>query len=109
MRRSGRPRSGLSSSGAERAQADLDAALRAFEGFEDEAAARERLTELRAVRDQAVEHAGHLSGLHSVARLRVAADWDRLTLDEQRGFIRATVERVTVAPGRGTDRIAIHL
>jgi len=37
----------------ERAQADLDAALRAFAGFEDEHAARERLSELRDARDAA--------------------------------------------------------
>jgi DNA invertase Pin-like site-specific DNA recombinase len=91
----------------ERAQADLDAAVRAFAGLEDEAAARERLGELRAVRDRAREHLDRLGGFRSAVTIRIA-DWDLLTLDERRRLIRATVERVTVAPGRG-DRIRVHL
>jgi hypothetical protein len=36
------------------------------------------------------------------------ADWERLTLDERRALIRATVARAMVRPGRGAGRIEIH-
>jgi site-specific DNA recombinase len=94
---------------AEKAQADLDSAIRAFAGLEDEASARERLAELRGARDEAVERASHLSGLRSAATLRLAKDWDRLSLDARRQIILAAVERVEVKPGRGVDRVAIFL
>jgi hypothetical protein len=38
-----------------------------------------------------------------------ATDWERLTLDEKREIIRATIERVTVAPGRGAERVTVEL
>jgi DNA invertase Pin-like site-specific DNA recombinase len=94
---------------AERAQADLDAALRAFVGLEDEAGARERLAELRRVRDETRERADHLGGLHSAATLRLAEDWDRLSLDARRRIVLAAVERVEVKPGREIERVAVFL
>lgn len=94
----------------ERAQADLEAAIRAFTGLEGETAARERLTELRAVRDLAQERLEHLGGQRvAVARISAATDWDRLSFDEQRALIRATVDRVTVAPGKGPGRVTVQL
>lgn len=91
------------------AQADLDAAIRAFAGIEGEAAAVERLAELRRVRDKAVERAAHLADLHSAYTLRLGTDWDQLTRAEQRAVIRVTVVRAVVAPGRGADRIRVKL
>lgn len=93
---------------AERAQADLDAALHAFGGLEDELAAVERLGELRAVRDEAVQRAHQLGGLVHAVRL-TGADVDRLTLAELRDLIRGTFAAVTVAPGRGRDRLTFLL
>jgi DNA invertase Pin-like site-specific DNA recombinase len=93
---------------AEQAQADLDAAIRAFSGIADEEAAQQRLAELRTARDEALEQAEQLGGLGGVVAL-TGADWDRLALAGKRDLIRATVERATVAPGRGTDRVDIHL
>ncbi len=93
----------------ERAQHDLDAALRTFAGFEDEAAARDRLAELRDIRDRALERVDHLRGSQSVVSINAARDWDRLSLDARRALIRAVVDRVDVAPGRGADRIDVHL
>lgn len=94
----------------DRAQADLDAALRAFAGLEGEAAARERLAELREARDQAQEQVDRTGGVSLPAlRISTTGDWDRLSLDAQRALIRATVDQVTVAPGRGSDRISIKL
>lgn len=92
------------------AQADLDAAIRAFSGLEGEVAAQERLAELRDRRDQAQERADELGG--AAAAVTVSPDdWDRLTLDEQRGLIRAVVKRVVVAPGRlpAADRLTFEL
>ena len=92
---------------AEKAQADLDAALRAFAGLEDEAAARERLAELRAIRDEALAEAEHLSGLHSALTVSVKTDWDDLSREGKRGLIRAVIDSATVHPGRGPERIRI--
>jgi hypothetical protein len=86
----------------ERAQTDLDAAFRAFAGYEAESAARERMAELRQARDSAQ--------LGSVGTTGQADyhDRDSLTLAEQRGLIRATVATVTVARGRGADRASVQ-
>jgi hypothetical protein len=91
------------------AQVDLDAAIRAFSGFEDETAARDRLVELRETRDQARERVDRLSGTRTVTTISATADWDLLKLDERRALIRAVVERVTVAPGRGAGRVTVEL
>jgi DNA invertase Pin-like site-specific DNA recombinase len=92
---------------AERAQTDLDAAVRAFGGLDDEAAVRRRLLELREVRDTARERADRLRGQRSALTVSIG-DWDRLSLDGRRAIVRAVVERVTVMPGRGADRIAVE-
>jgi site-specific DNA recombinase len=88
------------------AQDALDTAFRTFAGFEDEQAARERLNELREARDAAREHLEELGGSRIVRTVSVD-DWDRLTLAERRDLIRATIESVTVAPGRGPDRVTV--
>jgi site-specific DNA recombinase len=93
----------------ERAQSDLDAAIRAFSGLDGESAAVERLAELQRVRDSAQEHLDQLGGLRSAVTINAADDWDRLTLDERRALIRATVDRATVVPGRGAGRVTVHL
>jgi hypothetical protein len=93
----------------ERAQADLDAAIRAFAGLEDETAARERLAELRQERDAAQERVDRLGGQRATVVLNAADDWERLSLDARRALIRATVERVSVGPGRGKSRVSVEL
>jgi DNA-binding transcriptional MerR regulator len=93
----------------ERAQADLEAAIRTLAGLGDEQAARDRLAELRAIRDRAQERVDHLGGHRSRVVVNAAADWDRLSLDAHRGLIRATIDRVLVAPGRGDDRVTVEL
>jgi site-specific DNA recombinase len=93
---------------AEKAQADLDAAIRAFAGLEDEPAALERLSELRQARDEARDRVEQLGGASATVTVSVA-DWDTLSLDARRALIRATVERVTVAPGRSSDRVTVEL
>jgi site-specific DNA recombinase len=94
----------------ERAQADLDAAIRTFAGLEDEAAARERLAELREARDAAQERVEQLGGRRAIITISAARDWDRLSLEERRELIRAAVARATVAPGtRGPGRVKVEL
>lgn len=90
------------------AQSLLAAALRTFDGF-DEPAARQRLIELREARDAAQAHLDQLGGTRPAITLNGADDWEQLTLAEQRALIRATVARAVVAPGRGSDRVAVEL
>ena len=92
----------------DKAQADLDAAIRAFAGFEDEDSARERLAELREARDRARDRDEQLRDARSALTVTMA-DWDRLSLEAQRGLIRATVESVTIRKGRGRERVTIKL
>jgi site-specific DNA recombinase len=90
-----------------RHQEALDAAIRAFNGL-DEQAARERLQELRGARDEARERHDELLAASAPAITVSAGDWDLLALDERRALIRAVVESATVSPGRGSDRISIE-
>jgi DNA invertase Pin-like site-specific DNA recombinase len=92
---------------AEQAQGNLDAAIRAFAGVEGEAAAVERIAELRAIRDEAVERREQLGRLSAALTVSVA-DWDRFTLEERRGTITDVVERAVVGPGRGRHRITVE-
>lgn len=91
-----------------RCQDALDKAIRTFAGLEDEQAARERLQELRAERDQARERHDELLAASAPAVTVSAGDWDVLTLDERRALIVAVIERAVVSSGRGPDRITIE-
>jgi DNA invertase Pin-like site-specific DNA recombinase len=93
----------------ERAQADLDAAIRAFSGLEAEAAAVERLAELRRVRDEAQDRVDRLGGQRASVTITAGKDWDRLSLAARRALVRAVVDRAEVAPGRGRDRVTVYL
>lgn len=90
------------------AQSGLDSALRTFDGF-DEPAARQRLLELREVRDAAQADLDQLGGTRPALTINGAEDWNRLTLAERRALIRAIVARAVVRPGRGPDRVAVEL
>jgi DNA invertase Pin-like site-specific DNA recombinase len=92
---------------AAQAQADLDAAIRAFAGLDGESAARERLEELRLIRDEKSAHADHLRGLDTGLAVRLDRHWDQLTIDEKRAGIRATIKAVHVHPGRGVERLLV--
>jgi len=92
----------------ERRQEALDAAIRAFAGLEDEAAARARLQELRVSRDEARDRHDQLAAASAPAITVSAGDWDSLTLDERRALIVAVVDRAVVRPGRGADRITVE-
>ena len=92
----------------ERAEEALDAAVRAFDGFDDVETVRERLTGLRDEREAARERLENLSAAALPAIKLTADDWSDLTLDEQRALIRATIASATVAPGRGAERITIE-
>jgi site-specific DNA recombinase len=91
-----------------RRQEALEAAIRAFDGLQDEPAARDRLRQLREERDAARDRHDDLVAASAPAITVSVGDWDKLTVDEQRALIRAVVERATVAPGRGPDRIAVE-
>lgn len=91
----------------EHCQRDLDAAIRAFIGLENEVAASDRLQELRQARDDARDRVDDLADVQGALSI-TTADWDDLTLDERRALVRAVVDHVTVAPGRGADRVTVH-
>jgi hypothetical protein len=92
----------------ERAQGDLDAAILAFEGMEAEPAAVQRIRQLREARDAARDHHDRLVAQQSATSIAVSVDdWDDLHLDEQRALVVAVIDHVTVAPGRGLDRVTI--
>ncbi len=92
---------------SERAQQTLDALIRVLDPLE--LASVERLADATAARDSARGHLERLGGARQALRIPIAADWDLLTVDEQRAFIRATVDRAVVSPGRGADRVRVHL
>jgi len=92
----------------ERAEQELDAAVRAFSGLEDVEAARERLAALRDARDVARDRLDDLRATVIPAVTLTADDWDDLTLAERRDLVRAVVDQAVVAPGRGPDRITVE-
>jgi hypothetical protein len=92
------------------AQSALDAAFRTFAGFEDEPAARERLTELRAARDAARDHVEQLGGARGATRtMLLDRDWETLSIEEQRELIVATVRVVVVSRGRGLRKMVLGM
>jgi site-specific DNA recombinase len=91
----------------DQAQGALEAAIRTLADFSDEPTARERLFDLRQERDEAQQRLAQLGGAAVAVTINASTDWDRLTLDEKRALIRATVEAATVGPGRGAERITI--
>lgn len=94
---------------ADRAQADLDAAIRAFAGVEGEEAAVQRIAELREARDEARERAERLGRRREAVVVDASADWERLSLEARRALIRAVVAEVRVLPGRGAGRVVVEL
>lgn len=93
---------------AERAQTDLDALIRVLTIVGDEPAAIDRLQSAQAARDDLVAERDRLRGLRETEQLDVAERWDDLPLDTRRRAIKRTLARVTVAPGRGADRLGFE-
>jgi DNA invertase Pin-like site-specific DNA recombinase len=91
----------------ERAQSQLDALIGLLDPLEP--AARKRLEAATAKRDHARDEVERLGGTRASLTLNAARDWDRLSLDARRGLIRAVIDRVDVAPGRGADRVTVKL
>ena len=91
------------------AQAKLDGAIRSLAELIEEPASIETITKLRAARDAAQEKVDQLGGEGAGVAVRTTTDWDRLAQDERRDLIRATVSRVSVAPGRSPERVTVEL
>lgn len=92
------------------AQADLDRAVTTFaaSGLGSEPAVVEQLTRLRETRDRARDEHRRSLAVHGVqATVRASEDWDELEVEDQRGLIAAVIDRVDVAPGRGTGRVTV--
>jgi hypothetical protein len=92
----------------DKAQSDLDKFVRMWSSLDDEDAVRERQIELKTILDQCQKRVDRLGGPKRV-KLTVTNDWESLSLDEQREKVVSLIETVTIAPGRGKDRIAISL
>ncbi len=92
----------------DRAQAELDAAIRTLELVGDEPEAVKRLGALKATRDEAQADVDRLTGLASTWRVS-SEDWERLSLLGKRRIIAATVERVDVLAGSASDRVRVSL
>jgi site-specific DNA recombinase len=93
----------------EQAQTALDKAIQTLEDFMDEPMAVNKIRKLREEREAARERVDQLGGSQAAVVLRADRDWDRLSLDGRRDLIRAVIERATVAPGRGDDRVTVEL
>jgi site-specific DNA recombinase len=91
----------------DRRQAELDFVTRTLvgSGLQTEVAAIERLTDLREARDEAALRVEELATFDTFLVLEADRDWCLLNLDERRALIRAVLESVSVAPGRGADRL----
>lgn len=84
------------------AKADLEAAIEAFAGVEGLGASKRRIAELTErwqTAEREAERHDRTEGAR--AEMRKMDDWERLPLDIQRGIIRATIERIEVAPVGG--------
>jgi len=92
----------------DRLERELDAAVQAFTGLDDVDAVRRRLVSIRDDRDRVRDRLDDLRSAMLPTIIVTAADWDELTLGEQRDLVLATVDRAVVSPGRGSDRIRIE-
>lgn len=106
-RASGERRAVEAAAAAEAAQANLDAAIRTFEGLGEEPAAREKLAALRTERDRAREEAHRLGHLHSAVTVNIAERWNDLSLLGQRQAVQLTIAEVRVFPGKGPGRVRV--
>jgi DNA invertase Pin-like site-specific DNA recombinase len=104
-------RSGVEAAGRrlDEAQRRLDRAIEMLEEFIDEPAAIEKVRRLRDERDEAQRSLDQLGGDATEVVVRVGRDWERFKVSEQRELIRVVVERASVAPGRGSDRVSVKL
>ena len=101
---------------AREAEADLariterrEAAIRTFADIDAEPVAAETIAALTRQQGEVQARVDRLGGSSAALTVTAAEDWSRLSLDGRRGLIRAMVERVAVAPGRGNDRISVEL
>jgi DNA invertase Pin-like site-specific DNA recombinase len=89
----------------ERARANYEAAMTAMSDFTD-AIAVAKIKELKVAVDDCRARVDQLG--HGRSQVTLTDDWNDLSLDQQRDHIRALIESVTVAPGRGESRVTIQ-
>jgi DNA invertase Pin-like site-specific DNA recombinase len=88
-------------------ESELEAFVQAFDGDDDLAAVVRRKAELREERERRLDRLADLEGRVAPDVTVTGADWERLTLDEQRALVKAVVDRALVHPGKGSDRVEI--
>lgn len=96
---------------AEAADAELRRAIAILDaaGVEGEDVSVEKLRALREARDAARSRADESKRAAGSLSIAVGTDWDRMSIDARRALIRTVVDRVDVAPGQGSDRVAVRL
>lgn len=87
----------------------LNAAVEAFDGMDDVSAIRAKLLAMRAEYEAARERLQELRVAFGTTALASLADWNDMTLAEQRAVLRAVIKRITVMPGRGTPQQRITI
>lgn len=93
----------------ERAEVDLRNGIRNLAVVSDEPDAHAKLLELRTARDGARERVDRLRGQRAARTVGIAAQWELLTLEEQRGFVVDLGTRAVVrVGGRGAERIKVE-
>jgi DNA invertase Pin-like site-specific DNA recombinase len=97
-----------------RANADLDDFIDTFTGSAmARPKAKARLAELEQAVADAQARVDQLGADedadHELLALGMIEDFESLSIEDKRRAIRATIERVDVMPGRGADRLDIHL
>jgi DNA invertase Pin-like site-specific DNA recombinase len=88
----------------------LNVAVAAFDGMGDVAAIRAKLLGMRADAEAARERLEELRAAFGTPALASLADWDDMTLAEQRSILRVFIKRIVIIPGRGTldQRVTIE-
>lgn len=94
---------------ADSKERQLNAAVATFDGMGDVAAIRAKLLEMRADADAARERLEELRAAFGTPALASLADWDDMTLAEQRSILRVFIKRIEIAPGRGAPSSRITL
>lgn len=87
----------------------LNAAVAAFDGVNVEAT-RAKLLELQESLEQANERMETLRAAFGTAALASLDNWDAMKLRRRREILRAFIDRIVIAPGRGTleQRVSIE-
>jgi len=88
------------------AEKNYEAAMAVLSDFTDDIA----VAKLKALKVDVANAQQRVDRIGYPRKLRISfKDWDELTLDKQREYIAALIERIDVHPGRGKDRLVVKM